>query len=102
MKTVTAVLGFEGTYYTFTREWDEYQTFDDGTPLYEDEDDFRHHVWWMWAEGNYACDCNRALFICRSCDDEMYPDFCEEGEPDLPCGRTIKLLDLKIEGVSYG
>jgi hypothetical protein len=42
----------------------------------------------MWTDGNYGCDCNRADFIRDYCD----PDF-----PELPCGDEIKLLDLQVE-----
>ena len=41
------------------------------------------------------------MFICDSCDDETYPEFCEEGEDCLPCGHTINLIDLKINGESF-
>jgi hypothetical protein len=45
----------------------------------------------MWTEGNYACDCNRRLFIAR-----------ELGEPepavDAPCGHSIVLEKIEIDG----
>lgn len=31
----------------------------------------------MWSDGNYSCDCNRALFFAWAGD---------EGEPDIECG----------------
>lgn len=31
---------------------------------------------WIWKEGNYSCDCNRALYFCRAAD---------EAEIDVPC-----------------
>jgi len=39
---------------------------------------------YMWHEGNYACDCNRSIFINRYC--------CEFTE--MACGDEIKLLEL--------
>jgi hypothetical protein len=41
---------------------------------------------YIWREGNYACDCNRALFIQRQCD----PEF-----PDMECGNQIKLKAIQ-------
>jgi hypothetical protein len=40
---------------------------------------------WMFKEGNYACDCNRSMFI-----QEVNPMF-----PSLGCGRKIKLLKIR-------
>jgi hypothetical protein len=37
----------------------------------------------MWTEGNFACDCNRALLIAR---EQGLPD------PDRPCGNTRYIL----------
>lgn len=39
----------------------------------------------QWEENNYACDCNRSLFLQRQCDGRI---------PELPCGGTIELLSL--------
>lgn len=74
MVNVTAFLrdpsGFEGEY------------------SYEIEDDFTSHdVYFMWEDGNYACDCNRSLFL-------RGLDF----EESWPCGRTIRCLSLKMDG----
>jgi hypothetical protein len=42
----------------------------------------------MWAEGNYSCDCNRSLFIKRLCDDTF---------PEMECGDTIKMISHKFD-----
>ena len=43
---------------------------------------------YLFDDGNYACDCNRSLFIKRYCD----KDFIE-----LPCGGDeIELISFKI------
>lgn len=48
---------------------------------------------WMWSEGNYACDCNRASF---------FADAGGEPDPDVQCGDDnyivvwIKTPDGKI------
>lgn len=44
---------------------------------------------YLWAEGNYACDCNRALFFARAA-----------GEPDpvRPCGEvafSVQIVDAE-------
>lgn len=44
----------------------------------------------MWTEGNYACDCNRMLFIWRS--QGLSEDEIEQNEP--PCGDAIVLMGL--------
>ena len=48
---------------------------------------------WMFTEGNYACDCNRSLFIQQ--------EFGEDAIPELPCGDTIELLEYHIELEPY-
>jgi hypothetical protein len=45
-------------------------------------------VAFMYEDGNFACDCNRSLFIQREC----APDF-----PFLECGDAIALLGLEIQ-----
>lgn len=42
---------------------------------------------YMFRDGNYACDCNRSLFILQD-----GHDF-----PEMECGDRIKLLSFKIE-----
>ena len=46
-------------------------------------------VKYQWLDGNYACDCNRALFIRRLCDG-IFSD-------SMPCGNTIRLLSIRRE-----
>jgi hypothetical protein len=51
-------------------------------------------AWYVWIEGNYACDCNRRLFMARA---------LGEPEPDhetLKCGDTIVLEELRFDGVA--
>lgn len=51
-----------------------------------DESD-RDIVVFMWKDGNYACDCNRSMWLY----DLAYEDH-------RPCGSTIVCLSLKIDG----
>lgn len=45
---------------------------------------------YMWTEGNYSCDCNRALFFARAAD---------EDDLDVPCGEKMFSLDgLLVDG----
>ncbi len=49
----------------------------------------------MWTDGNYSCDCNRALFHARA---RGVPD---PSETDLVCGDTrYKLYDAPWDGRS--
>lgn len=42
--------------------------------------------YYLWSDGNYSCDCNRALFFARAVD---------EAEPDEPpCGETAYCVQL--------
>lgn len=36
----------------------------------------------MWEEGNYSCDCNRAQFFFNACDDDSVAD-------DIPCSEGL-------------
>jgi len=44
----------------------------------------------MWTEGNYACDCNRRLFMARALGAE------EPKDPNNPCGNSIVLEKLEL------
>ncbi len=55
------------------------------TYSYEEMFEDAHMADYQYREGNYACDCNRSLFIGRYCD----PDF-----PELVCGEEIELVAL--------
>jgi hypothetical protein len=46
----------------------------------------------MFSDGNYACDCNRSLFIQR---------YCEPSFPEMDCGNKIELLGLKVRFVPF-
>lgn len=58
--------------------------------LYLDEINDNHldSYVFLWEEGNFACDCNRSLFL------------YENGEAEaLPCGDTeIRVVSLRIDG----
>lgn len=36
---------------------------------------------YLWADGNYSCDCNRALFFARAAG--------EDDPEDTPCGESL-------------
>jgi hypothetical protein len=67
---VVVTLEHEGKSYTLHPDFD-YDEFDQA--------DF------VWTDGNFACDCNRSIFI-----NEINDSF-----PLLECGDTIKLTELK-------
>ena len=43
----------------------------------------KDEVPFMWAEGNFSCDCNKSIFI---------NDQCDSSFPILECGEEIKLI----------
>lgn len=54
---------------------------------YKDEYPWDETMEYLWSEGNYGCDCNRALFFSRAVGDD---------DPDRECGYTefsIEILD---------
>lgn len=58
--------------------------------------EYAYSDYW-WAEGNGGCDCNRLLYLNRQHglnlgDDDGW------GEPCLPCGDTIALIALTVNG----
>lgn len=49
----------------------------------------------MWGDGNYCCDCNRALFFNRA---------AGEDDPDHPCGTSefqARVADARTGAVLY-
>ncbi len=44
---------------------------------------------YIFIDGNYACDCNRSMFL-----SEKYPD---EDIQELDCGDTIEVSNFRIE-----
>lgn len=55
---------------------------------------------WMWTEGNYSCDCNRALFFAWAAGDDAPEDReCTDGlftavYAELPDGTPV-VVDLE-------
>lgn len=45
---------------------------------------------WLWTEGNFACDCNRSIFLLGRDVSDTLP--CNGGEP------TIELVELVVDG----
>jgi hypothetical protein len=64
----------------------------------DDEAEVARAAYYQYVEGNYACDCNRSLYIVRHCDNapEAWPDEDEEGA--MPCGQRIELVSLVFVG----
>ena len=58
------------------------------------EDDFEDadHALFMWTEGNYACDCNRRLFMARA----GVPGYHKDNP--TPCGDKVRLVYLTADG----
>lgn len=50
------------------------------TRTYVCEHPWEQHSDFLWSEGNFGCDCNRALFFARAAG--------EDDDIDLPCGET--------------
>lgn len=65
-------------------------------PTWNSEDDLFQTMLFMYAEGNYACDCNRRLFLARA---------HQQDEPEeSPCGETIqikRLTAIRPDGSEY-
>lgn len=58
---------------------------------YQVEDDFTEHdAIFMWEDGNFACDCNRSIFLYGRDLDEAAP--CSTNE------ATIQCVSLKWNG----
>lgn len=56
-------------------------------PTWEDDADVLHAIEYLFMEGNYSCDCNRALFL-------EYAQQKDGEDVDHPCGDTIMLKRL--------
>ena len=62
----------------------------------------RSQQFW-WVDGNGACDCNRSLSIGHQHGGWLGAEPQEDdehGEMSLPCGDTITLMLLVVEGVT--
>jgi len=57
-------------------------------PPYESEEALKAAIIYLYVEGNYSCDCNRALFSAEANGGELPEDF--------PCGEEIKLARLTL------
>lgn len=71
---------------TFEYEGKQFVIHDDFGYEYEEE-----NAVYMYTEGNYSCDCNRACFIRR--------EYGDDSIPELFCGDEIKLIDYHFEYV---
>lgn len=63
---------------------------------YESDSDKYGSVEYIWGDGNYGCDCNRALFFARAGG--------EEDPVDIPCGETafdVEVIDATSGTVIY-
>lgn len=58
---------------------------------YEVKDEHVDGVYFIWTDGNYGCDCNRAAFFHR--DDEEFDDECGD--------ERYALLSLTVDGVDW-
>lgn len=59
-------------------------------PNWENEEDLAGTMLFIFTEGNYACDCNRRIFLDQAHQIERPDDF------DPPCGDEIKLQRLTM------
>jgi len=76
------------TGWRYTQGTDGYRPLD-ATPIpptYEDEKAIFFNMMWMYIDGNYSCDCNKALFLAYS----------QQQDPpwNTPCGDTMTLKRL--------
>jgi hypothetical protein len=46
---------------------------------YREDYDSADGVEYLWADGNYSCDCNRGLFLSRALGDEDFDVECGDG-----------------------
>ena len=60
---------------------------DNATGEVRQDKSHRYHGPFIWAEGNYTCDCNRALFFARA---------NGEDDPDQECGDAA--FSLRVLG----
>ena len=76
------------------REFDVHTEVAPDTESYPGEHPF-HGTLYYWTEGNLGCDCNRTLYLNR----EHGLNLVREPEDDCwPCGDTITLLSLTVDG----
>ena len=61
----------------FAREWG----------MCSDEADMIRSIVWLYADGDWSCDCNRKHFIAEA--------YCEP-DPKVPCGDTLQLTRLTL------
>lgn len=61
------------------------------SPAWEDEQDVIDSIHYIFTEGNYACDCNRSLFLARA---------HQQYDTDMECGETLRLKKLSVIGPS--
>lgn len=56
-----------------------------------DDGDVEGSCEYLWSEGNFGCDCNRALFFARAVDED--PD-----DDETPCGSTAFRIRITENG----
>jgi hypothetical protein len=101
---IPITLRYQGKFYTFEDEFED-------TPHCS----AMERALWMYEEGNYACDCNRSLFLQWECGVSFEGvagaerDLYEEGDDIdaydwewvLPCGHTIELISPRYEPILF-
>jgi len=55
-------------------------------PIWGSEDDLFQTMIHSYMDGNYSCDCNKALFLARA--------YQQNGTLNIPCGATMELKRL--------
>lgn len=47
---------------------------------FQQDDEWQEHSDFMWTEGNYACDCNRAIFFAEAGGEDEPEVTCSDGK----------------------
>lgn len=58
------------------------------SPTWDSEAEILRTIEFMYTDGNYACDCNRKLFLARA---KQQPEPVEDR-----CGDTLKIKSLRV------
>lgn len=73
----------KGTVFVTHVESGETRSFEDEYAWNTEGNDY------MWSEGNYSCDCNRALFFARA---------AGKPDPDVPCTDDQYVVRIVVDG----